>query len=361
MDAAPPLLPYLTAALPGVGGVLRTSPEDFVVEELPAYEPCGEGEHVYAWIEKRGMTTPAAVGALARATGAAERDAGYAGMKDRDAVTRQWVSIPRVDPAALEGYATDTLRVLRVARHRNKLRTGHLHGNRFVLRVRQVGDLGEALARATAVADVVRREGVPNYYGEQRFGRHDDNATQGLAWLRGERRHPREHFQRKMLASAAQSWLYNVYLSARVARGELGRYIDGEFASRHPSGRPWAIDPAEAQGVYDRLEASGAGPMFGHSLTLPTGRAGELEREVLDGAGLTLEQFKALGDFGEGTRRVVRCVPEGLAVDLDGDALRVSFSLPAGAYATVLLREFQKSADAKGETSSSREHPTDEP
>src|SRR4051812_48164346 len=126
----------LTRDLPGTGGVLKTVPEDFVVEEIPAYLPSGEGSHTYLWIEKRGRTTDEAVRALCDALKAKARDAGTAGMKDRHAVTRQWVSVPDVDPARALAVAVDGVKVLLAQRHGNKLKTGHLRGNRFTLVVR---------------------------------------------------------------------------------------------------------------------------------------------------------------------------------------------------------------------------------
>src|SRR5262245_27563306 len=133
------VLPHLTAALPGTGGVLRSSDEDFAVEELPAYAPTGQGDHVFVWIEKRGIPTPAAVDAIAHALGIRGRDVGVAGMKDKRAVTRQWLSLPPpVTPEQALAVRLDGIAVLEAHRHPHKLRTGHLRGNRFVLRVRGV-------------------------------------------------------------------------------------------------------------------------------------------------------------------------------------------------------------------------------
>src|SRR5687768_12862031 len=142
-------LPFLTADAPGIGGVLRTSDADFVVDEVPAYLPSGVGEHVFARIEKRGLTTPQAVAAIARALGVRDRDVGVAGMKDRHAVTTQWISLPPpVTPEAALAFEHDAIRVLEAARHPHKLRTGHLRSNAFRLRIRDVGPDAAAHARA---------------------------------------------------------------------------------------------------------------------------------------------------------------------------------------------------------------------
>ncbi len=341
---APLDLPFVTAHLPGVGGRLRATPEDFRVDEVPAYLPAGEGEHVYVRFEKRGITTPQAVERIARALGADPRDCGYAGLKDRHAVTTQWASFPRVDPAAAAALSLDDLRVLEVGRHRNKLRTGHLAGNRFALRVTGIVDLPFALARASDIATVLQQHGCPNYFGEQRFGRDGDNADRGTSWLRGEAPAPREPFLRKLWVSAVQSELFNRYLAARVGDGLMGAYLSGDLAARHPGGRPWAIDPAEAQGRYDAHEVSATGPLFGASMPQPTDDALAREAAILEGSGLTLAHFERVKSLGEGARRLVRLFPEELSVTLDGDALCCAFTLPAGAYATVILRELQKTA-----------------
>ena len=132
------LPPYLTAELPGIGGRLKDRPEDFVVEEVPAYEPCGAGEHLYLWIEKTDVAADHLLNHVARTLGMSVRDVGMAGIKDRRAITRQYVSVPATCEPRIARLETDKIRVLRRARHRNKLRTGHLRGNRFSILVRAV-------------------------------------------------------------------------------------------------------------------------------------------------------------------------------------------------------------------------------
>lgn len=344
MSASTAELPYLTASLPGTGGALRATHDDFCVDEIPAYEPSGEGDHVYARIEKRDMTTPFAVQQLARALGVDPRDVGYAGLKDRHAVTTQWVSLPKVDPAAVESLAIENLRVLAVSRHRNKLRTGHLRGNRFSLRITGLDDVDGALARAERIVDVLRSAGVPNYYGEQRFGRAGDNADRGFAWLKGGPS-PKQPFEKKLFVSAAQSELFNRYLSARVRDGLLATYLDGELAMRWPVGGPWHVDPSEAQGLYDARGASAAGPIFGTKMLRAKGDAQAREERELSAEGLTYESFARARDLGEGSRRPVRMIVDDLRVARDGAALRLTFTLPAGGYATTLAREVMKGAE----------------
>jgi len=172
----------LTSALPGTGGLIKAVPEDFVVDELPAYLPSGEGAHTYLWIEKRALTTDEAVTRICRALGVSHNDAGTAGTKDRQAITRQWISLPDIDPERARAVELEGVRVLEAARHGNKLRTGHLHGNRFTLTVRGTTD---GLARAGAILAELGRRGLPNYFGVQRFGNRGDNASEGRKLLDG--------------------------------------------------------------------------------------------------------------------------------------------------------------------------------
>ena len=174
-------LPPLSADLPGSGGRIRVSPEDFNVEELPLYPPEGSGSHAYAFVEKRELTTRDLVLALLR-QGLEEQEVGVAGLKDKHAVTRQWLSVPNRHAAALEALAEmEGVTVLERSRHRNKLGMGHLRGNRFTLRVREGNPAG-----AAAVLALLETRGVPNYFGPQRFGRFGTNAVDGLKLIRGE-------------------------------------------------------------------------------------------------------------------------------------------------------------------------------
>jgi tRNA pseudouridine13 synthase len=315
-------LPYLTAGLPGIGGILRARPEDFVVEELPAYPAAGEGAHVFVWIEKRGITTDAAAAALARAAGVEPRDVGWAGMKDRHAVTRQWLSLPPpVTPERAAALAVAGVTVLAAVRHPHKLRTGHLRGNRFVLTVRDARPGAADLARAV-VAELSAR-GVPNFYGEQRFGAAGDNAARGAELLRGGggRVPPK---LRRLLISALQSSLFNSWLRARVDDGLFGEVIEGDLTDR--------------RGVV-------TGPMFGPEMRAPAPGtlAAAREATVLEAAGLTVEDFARAGKLAEGTRRPLAIELGDVSVtEIDATTVTIGFTLPAGAYATVVMREVMK-------------------
>jgi tRNA pseudouridine13 synthase len=331
-------LAFLTGDVPGCGGGFKATPEDFEVEELPAYEPSGEGEHLLVWVEKRGRTTPDVARALARHCGLEERQVTWAGLKDRQAVTRQFLGLPaRGAEALLPTFALPGVTLLRWARHRNKLKSGHLHGNRFSLVVRGVHDRG-------ALDEVVRRlqaAGLPNYYGLQRFGAAGTNAERGRALLLAGGRH-RDRFERKLWLSAYQSELFNRVASERVRRGLLGRALAGDVLKKHPTGGEFRCDEPEVdQARVTAFEVSATGPMFGPEMRAPGGEPEAMEAAVLLDAGVTLETFQAGGDETRGARRALR-VPLQVAVEAVDDGVRLRFELPAGSYATVVLRELLK-------------------
>jgi tRNA pseudouridine13 synthase len=328
------------------------SPERFVVEEIAAYAPVGEGEHTFMWVEKRGLTTMDAVHRLARLLGVEGREIGYAGLKDRNAVTRQWLSATRVDPERARLVSEPDLVVLEAVRHGNKLRTGHLRGNRFELVVTLPPREGaeEALrARVLALA----ASGVPNRFGEQRFGAAGDNAATGLAILRGER-HLRDHRLRKLLLSAAQSAVFNRALELRAASpGGLRAVRAGDVLQKIETGGLFITEDVEVdQRRVDAGELVITGPMpGGREKEPPPGTAARaLEDEALVAVGATRDDFARAGRDLPGARRPLLVALElgepavqpepGLAGpgEVQGQvALRLRFSLPAGSYATVVV------------------------
>ncbi|MEM1350058.1 MAG: tRNA pseudouridine(13) synthase TruD, partial [Myxococcota bacterium] len=201
-DVAPVALPYATASLPGVGGRIKARFEDFVVDEVLAYAPCGEGEHVYLWVEKRDATTPWAAKQLGRFFGVDSRDIGYAGMKDRRGLTGQWFSLPAhlVEPQALERCVRDAgaregaqavvapgVWVRRASRHGNKIKRGHVRGNSFDVRIRALSVRGElARQRVSSICAALEGRGLPNFFGEQRFGKGGRTLQVGLRVVRGQ-------------------------------------------------------------------------------------------------------------------------------------------------------------------------------
>jgi tRNA pseudouridine13 synthase len=337
--------PLLTSELDGVGGATAEL-EDFEVEEIPAYLPCGEGEHTFALVEKRGLTTPHAIQAIAAALALPASEAGYAGLKDKAGVTRQWLSFARAPAEALLALSLPGLRVLEARPHRNKLRTGHLRGNRFTIVLR--GVCADAAPRAERILARLAAEGLPNYYGGQRFGRDGDNALRGLSLLRGEGRPPRDRTTRRLLVSALQSLLFNEVLARRLAPDGPGlrRLLGGEVLERTDSGGLFVSEQSEVDGArLARGELVVTGPICGPRMPLP--RAGsaalQLEEEVFAAHGVSPESFAVLGRLARGGRRACAVPVEGVALEAlaygDAPALRLRFTLPAGAYATTLLRE----------------------
>jgi tRNA pseudouridine13 synthase len=342
--------PLWTPDLPGIGGRIKTEPEDFEVEEIPAYEPCGEGEFLYLWLEKRDLGAEFFARQVAKRLDVPTAEVGTAGLKDRHAVTRQMVSVPlRAEPRLgdLEG---EGIRVLRVSRHRNKLKPGHLHGNRFKVVVR--GVLPETPERLPALLERLGREGMPNYYGPQRFGRGGETYLLGLSLFRPEERkgRPPGAFLRKLALSAVQSALFNEYLGRRLRDGLLRRVLGGDVMARWPFGGMFVAEDVEReQARLESRETVPAGPIFGKKMFSARGEALAREEAVLAEAALTAESFRGFGKLVNGTRRHNLVYVEDLTGGVEGDRAVLSFRLPPGCYATVLLRELMKSEEVVGE------------
>src|SRR3989339_465210 len=179
-------LPYLTADFEGVGGAIKVRDEDFFVEEKPLYEPSGEGTHIYALLQKKGIATMDALSLIARELGIAKRDIGYAGLKDAHAVARQWISIEHIDPQRLTSLDIPNIKIIKTSRHKNKLKIGHLSSNNFVIRLRDISmPIDKALTIIENVLAILVRRGVPNYFGQQRFGIRSETHLLGEALSKG--------------------------------------------------------------------------------------------------------------------------------------------------------------------------------
>ncbi len=352
---------YASTDLGRIDASLGTEPEDFVVDEVPLYEPSGDGFHTYVTIEKRNLTTFDAVNQLAAALGVPARDLGTAGLKDRRAVTRQRVSIPGVAPERalalqFELPPGQTLRVLEARRHGNKLKTGHLSGNRFRLRLQVQGDPDQAATAALAILERLRAVGVPNYYGEQRFGNRGDNAERGRAILAGRGGGPPR--EKRLMLSALQSHLFNRVLDARLDLGPPRQVLAGDVMVR-PGGHAYFLAPDSPTVEQTRVDAGEivpTGPMFGPQMKTPTAGspAAQLEEAILAAEHLTLNDFGRAGRLAEGTRREVAIALQDVSVTREPanphlpagthtqGQIVVSFALPRGAYATVVLAELTK-------------------
>lgn len=358
---------FVTGDIPAVGGVIKQRPEDFLVDEIPAYEPCGSGEHIYMLIQKRSLSTLEMIGTLARHFGVQAGDVGYAGLKDKHAITRQVISI-RVPGKKIEDFPMvqdDRISVLWADYHNNKLRPGHLKGNRFSIRIRNVKP--QDVIRAKGVLDRLERLGVPNRVGEQRFGLLQNNHLVGRAMIvRDFRRvldellgpsaafpsqnaearglyaegkfgealalYPRsarvESFALRMLArgekharivyaidptvgrfliSAFQSAVFNAVLDERLESGTFGTIQPGDLAFKHENGSIFAVDdathadPATAQRAA-ALEISPTGPMWQGRMMRAGGERGAAEVRALERLGVSV------GEVEEFTKRAPQLI-----------------------------------------------------
>lgn len=399
-------LPYLTNDLPGVGGIIKERPEDFFVQEIPLYEPSGEGEHVYTEIQKVGMSTFDAVNRIAAALGISSHDIGFAGMKDARAITRQILSIWGVTEQAVMDLKIPDIEVKWANRHGNKLRLGHLSANRFAIRIRQVNPTD--VLKVRPILEILRQRGMPNYFGEQRFGRRGDNDLLGAALVQGDNvallrqflGHPnsavddpqsfkaRKAYEAGDLELSMKSWprhcgverrvlarfigarrpgasiriidqrLRRLWLSALQSRifnevvvrrlQSLDRLVVGDLAWRHGNGAVFAVeDLAAGQPRCDTFEISPSGPLLGYRMTLPADEQLAIEQSVFDQFGLKPQEFRLKGrDKVKGARRPLRVQPADLDItagaDEYGEHITVAFTLPPGSFATVLMAEVMK-------------------
>lgn len=416
--------PFLTAPVAPIPGCIKRRDEEFLVEELPRYEPCGEGEHIYLFVEKRGLSTSELLRIVAGHFGVDQRDVGYAGMKDKNAITRQILSIyaPGKRPEDYPMLQHERVGVLWADLHRNKLRRGHLCGNRFSVWIRDTD--AHRVHDAHRILRFLSARGMPNFYGHQRFGARRRNHQLGRLYLRREYRElldvllgtdpdlpelnaeariayenrdykaaiehmpaaqRSEHaalralakgrspsdavnavplMQRVFWVTAWQSAIFNRVLARRLAEcpegAEPGSMIAslraGDIAFKHDSHAMFRVDeeiardPSTAERLRNR-EISPTGPMFGVKTMFCDGESGEIEREEFEREEVPMETLeraiKSLGESVSGTRRPLRTLVtdpevEG-GVDENGHYIRCAFDLPAGSFATMLVRELLKS------------------
>lgn len=331
--------------------LLKAVPEDFRVEELLAFTPEGEGEHIYLQIEKREANTAWVAAELAKRAGVAPMAVSFAGLKDRHAVTRQWfsVQVPGRELPANLWDGVPGIRVLQQTRHRGKLRRGAIRANRFELRLRRVE--GAALPSAAALAarlQQIRQLGVPNAFGEQRFGRSGDNVERARKVFGGLRVRREEY---SILLSAARSEIFNQILAERLRRGVWAHPLDGEV---------WGLDgshsifgPAELDEVlrerHARHDIHPTGALWGAGDLRSVGTVRAIEQAVADAHAELCRGLEGAGLAQE--RRSLRLVPAELEGGVDTEQLWLRFALPSGCYATVLLRELVETVEpARGAT-----------
>ena len=349
---------------PNIEGVYKVLPEDFIVEEQIVYELSGEGEHLWCWVEKRLENTDWVLQQLAKWASVSPSKVGVAGQKDRHAVTRQWFSIqlPGLSNPEISDFKVANVKLLKVIRHQRKLQTGGLSGNRFTLTIRDLQggeDLIEVLQQRL---DKIKSQGVPNYFGEQRFGIHGRNIKQGVKLLAGELPKVKRN-QKSMYLSAIRSWMFNALLSERIEQANWNKLLQGDALQLEGSNK-WFLEDGSAD-LSDRIKALDlhpTGPLYGKG-DLPTkNEALVIESEV---ASQFKDWIEGLDSYGVNQdRRALRVLPLDLewqwqvsasedeaaltqafdklsrgGVWKDNPVLEVSFSLRSGSYATMVMRE----------------------
>jgi len=316
-------------------GILKQQAEDFQVDEVLPFSFSGDGEHMMVKIEKRGENTAWVAKLLAEHCQVSPKVISYAGLKDRHAVTTQWFSIQLPGKANVDLPETlaEGVKVLAIERHNRKLKRGALSGNNFVIRLRDVSDIEQARARA----DLVAKLGVPNYFGQQRFGREGGNIEQALSLFAGKRIRSRE--KRSMYLSAARSLVFNHSVSQRIKKGLFSELLCGDvmkFTSSNAYFVAELIDEAIQQ-RFKQGELELSAPMVGKGDLASVAEAAELENSIL--AELP-ELVSGLSDAGlKMERRALALKPQQFEVAVDGQDLLLSFYLSAGNYATSILRE----------------------
>ena len=323
-----------------IRGRYKVEPDDFVVEELPAYEPSGHGEHLWLWIEKRSLSTLDLLDRLGRRLQLDPRAIGIAGLKDARSRSRQWVSVERVREDAVQDLGDDDWRVLQCRRHDNKLKMGHLRGNRFAITLRGTQPADLDIARSNL--QELQRVGVPNYFGEQRFGKRGANLQNGLDILCGAARRKARAMPRRvfgLVVAAVQSEIFNRVVMARLQG--LGTLLPGDLAILHRNHACFPVqEPQREQARADAMELSPSGPMHGPKMAQPSGEPRAIEDAALAALELAAEQFADLPfGVGAGERRPLRMPVGDVAAATTADGLCLQFTLPRGGFATSVLRE----------------------
>ena len=377
-------LPFLTAQFDGIGGTIKTCEEDFLVEEMPLYTPCGNGTHIYAQIEKKGISTMDALAKIANALRITRKEIGYAGLKDARAVTRQWISVEHINPEILLSLDIPDIKITQIARHRNKLKLGHLACNRFVIRIRNLKlPVTQSVETTESTMAILIDKGVPNYFGSQRFGLRNETHLLGEALSKGkinefidlflgrpeidelstfaaarsfyergdykkalktwpysysdQRRalkaliankgnkkkayHVIDKHLKRFFVSAYQSGLFNQVLASRMPG--IDKLFVGDMAYKHINGACFRVDDdVLEQPRCDDFEISPTGPLLGSHMTRLTGPAGDIENSILNTTGLESRDFQQMSKYGgRGGRRPLRFQPHNTKVAAGQDKL----------------------------------------
>ena len=337
----------------------RQNANDFVVKEIPLYEFSGEGEHLVLHIRKKNLSTFEMVGAVARYLGIKQKEIGYAGLKDKHALTYQYISLPKKYEEQMQNFEHPNIKILEATCHNNKIRIGHLKGNRFFIRVKKVSPT--SAVKINEALGTIKQMGMPNFFGYQRFGNDGNNHIRGELVAKGEKKE-RNPKLRRLLISAYQSHLFNLWLSKRIEisklvesfkvhelepllnlpRSELEKLkkqrhifkiLSGDIMQHYPYGRLFEFDgdEEEARRFLER-DIAPTGLLCGKRAKV----AGEFAREI--------EKSFDESIAADGQRRYAWVFPE----EIEGRYIEeeawfeFNFSLPKGSYATVFLEEIAK-------------------
>lgn len=328
---------------PGIVAGFRSCPEDFLVDEVLPFVPDGEGDHALIKVSKKGCNTDWVARQLLRHAGVRSQDVGYAGLKDRHAVATQWFSVdlsrqPEPDWRELE---SDELKILEVHRHRRKLRRGVLRGNQFRLTLRNIEGDEEQLEKKL---HIIRKSGVPNYFGEQRFGRDCKNLLEADRLLKGKSGKKAGRHKRGLYYSAARSWIFNQVLSERIQRGCWDQAMVGDVMMLDGTVSIFTLDHVddEIRRRVQEIDIHPTGPLCGKGsgdgLRPVKGECAELEDSICDQFRDWVEGLVSAGV--KSARRSLRLLPADLKWKFtEGQDLILDFFLPKGSYATSIIRE----------------------
>jgi len=332
-------LPFAADPLPGIGGAIKATPGHFVVEEILPYAACGEGEHVYVTFRRAGWNTADAARIMQKHLGLAPSDVGWGGRKDKTAVVVQTISFRcgvNHPLAAVEKALADLpFEILAIDRHRNKIKTGHVTANRFTIVISNPGP--DTLPRALAIADRLKQTGVPNFYGPQRFGYRLQNIHRGFALFSAVKKGRKDTF----MVSVVQSALFNIWLKQRIQTGDYRRLLAGDIVKKTDTGGMFTVEDLTIDAQrFTAGEIVYTGPIYGFKMKPAMDAAGEKEAALFRQFSLAPEDFRQLRAPGSRREAILNLTDLTLA-EVD-EGLHLTFTLPSGAYATTVLREFTR-------------------